>query len=108
MAVFIVDRLKSNPTDFHSGDPATLRLSLQADSAAEKATVEYRLNPNNDVVFAENGKKMIEATFDVSPMPTLAERRYALTSPPGKMVVITAIVLPDRDERSKETVTILS
>ena len=108
MSVFIVERLKSNPTDFHSGETATLRLSLQADSDAEQATVEYRLNPNNDVVFAENGKKMIEATFDVNTEPTPTERRYALTSPPGKIITITAIVLPDRDERSKETVTILS
>jgi hypothetical protein len=109
MSVFIVERLKSTPVSFRSGQPATLRLSLQAESATgEQTDVEYRLNPNNDVVFAENGEKMIKATFTVQSVPTSAERGYALISSRGKNVQITAVVLPERDEQSKEMVSILS
>jgi hypothetical protein len=109
MSVFIVERLHSDPVSFRSGQQATLRLSLQAENATgEQTDVEYRLNPNNDVVFSENGGKMIKATFTVQSVPTPADRVYALDSSRGKDVQITAVVLPERDEQSKETVTILS
>ena len=50
---------------------------------------------------------MIKETFDVASVPTVADRNYALTGPGGKSVTITSIVLPERLEKSKETVTIL-
>ncbi|MEO8256705.1 MAG: hypothetical protein ABI868_05090 [Acidobacteriota bacterium] len=109
MSAFIVERLKSSPVSFRSGEEATLRLSLQAESAAgERTDVEYRLNPSNEVVFSENGGKVIKATFTVQSVPTSVDRKYALNSSRGKIVQITAVVLPERDEQSKETVTILS
>ena len=83
-------------------------MSLQSqNSAGERTTVEYRLNPNNDVAFVENGGKMISESFDIASVPTPASRAYALQSEGGKIVTITAIVLPERLEKSKEAVTIL-
>lgn len=108
MSVLIIERLKSTPSSFRPGDEATLQLLLQSqDAAGEQATIEYRLNPGNDVVFAENGGKMIDETFTVASVPTLTKRSYALNGPGGKSVTITGIVLPDRLEKSKETVVIL-
>jgi len=108
MPVLIVERLKSTPSSFLPGQEATLQLLLQSQNeAGEQATIEYRLNPGNDIVFAENGGKMIAETFDVASVPTLTKRNYALTGPGGKSVTITGIVLPERLEKSKEMVTIL-
>jgi len=102
------ERLESVPSAIRLEQDATLRLVLQAhDGADEEATVEYRLNPGNDITFAENDGKVITATFDVATEPTVTERRYALKGTAGKMVQITAIVLPERVHRSKETVTLL-
>jgi hypothetical protein len=108
MSVLIVQGLKSSPESFKSGETATLQLGLQSQSpAGEQSIVEYRLSPGNDVVFAENGNKFITETFTVSSAPTAVSRAYALTSTGGKVVTITAIVLPERLEKSKEAVTIL-
>ena len=108
MSVLIVQGLKSTPEAFKPGESATLVLGLQSqDPAGEQTTVEYRLSPGNEVVFAENGDKFITATFAVSSAPTPVSRAYALTSTGGKVVTITAIVLPERLEKSKEAVTIL-
>jgi hypothetical protein len=108
MSVLIIERLKSSPESFRSGEEATLQLLLQSQNDdGEQATIEYRLNPNNDVVFAENGGKVIKETFEVASVPTVAKRSYALTGPGGRSVTITGIVLPERLERSKETVVIL-
>lgn len=108
MSVLIVQRLKSTPEAVRPGESATLVLGLQSQTPdGEQATVEYRLSPGNDVVFAENGDKVVTGTFAVSSAPTPASRAYALTSTGGKVVTITAIVLPERLEKSKEAVTIL-
>jgi len=108
MSVLIVGRLNSTPGAIRPGESATLLLGLQSlDPAGEQTTVEYRLSPGNDVLFAENGDKSITETFTVSSAPTPASRVYALTSTGGKVVTITAIVLPERIEKSKEAVTIL-
>jgi len=108
MSVLIVQGLKSTPEAVRPGESATLVVGLQSQiPAGEQTTVEYRLSPGNDVVFAENGDKAITGTFAVSSAPTPASRTYALTSAGGKIVTITAIVLPERIEKSKEAVTIL-
>jgi hypothetical protein len=108
MPVLIVQGLKSTPEAIKPGESATLQLGLQSQTpAGEETTVEYRLSPGNDVVFAENGNKFITETFTVASAPTPASRAYALTSVGGKVVTITAIVLPERLEKSKEAVTIL-
>jgi hypothetical protein len=110
MAVSIVDGLKSNPTAIRIEQEATLRLVLQSrrdGTETETATVEYRLNPKNEFVFAENDAKLIVETFTVATDPTVADRRYALKGPSGRNVEISAIVLPERSHKSKETVTVL-
>jgi hypothetical protein len=108
MSVSIVERLKSVPVSIRVQQEATLRLVLRSHSEeGERATVEYRLNPGNEFVFAENDSKVIEGSFDVATEPTIAERRYALKGPAGRNVQVTAIVLPDRIDQSKETVTVL-
>lgn len=108
MSVSIVERLKSIPISIRVEQEATLKLVLRSHrDEGEQATVEYRLNAGNAFVFAENDSKVIVATFDVTTEPTDAERRYALRGPAGRNVQVTAFVLPDRIEKSKETVTVL-
>ena len=108
MAVSIVERLKSVPPAINIEQDATLRLVLQSHGdGEEEATVEYRLNPGNDYVFAENDSKLILGTFTVATEATVADRQYALRGPAGRNVQVTAVVLPERIHRSKETVTVL-
>ena len=108
MSVSIVERLKSAPTSVRVGQEAVLKLVLQSSSSeGEKVDVEYRLNPGNDYFFGENDGKLILGTFDVGAEPTVAERKYALKGPAGRVVQITAIVLPERIDQSKEAVAVL-
>ena len=108
MSVFIVESLQSKPPAVRPGQSATLELVLQSTIAAgEEATVEYRLNPKNEVLFAENDDKVITASFNVASVPAPTARAYALKAKGGNVVTITAIVLPERVQKSKEAVTIL-